>query len=180
MKTFLLPGCRCFVATTLVPISKQKEGFFPVHPISGLPCLQSFHMINRLINLQGKMRKGKKKMGAQGKGSMDKLKCHFPACNWMLLPLLSLSHPLFFFSLPFWFFWFGYKSQDVIGTGTDIKQHDLARFLPVPPRHPCWLREIKEGGGGSEGGRQRRESPDNSAAACLSLKGFSSMHLLFI
>lgn len=115
---------------------------------------------------------------------MDKLKCHFPACSWTLLPLLSLSHPLFFFSYSFGFFLFGYKSQDVIGTGTEIKQHDLARFLPVPPCHPCWLREIKEGGGGSERGQQRRESPDNSAACMPVFEGLlfyaSLIYFIFV
>lgn len=99
---------------------------------------------------------------------------------------LPLSLPLFFFSYPFWifFFKFGYKSQDVIGTGTEIKQHDLARFLPVPPRHPCWLREIKEGGGVSEGGRQHRESLDNSAACVPVFEGLlfyaSLIYLIFV
>lgn len=116
---------------------------------------------------------------------MDKLKCHFPACSWTLLPLLSLSHPLFFFFLTLLvFFLFGYKSQDVIGTGTEIKQHDLARFLPVPPCPPCWLREIKVGGGGSERGQQHRESPDNSAACVPVFEGLlfyaSLIYFIFV
>lgn len=115
---------------------------------------------------------------------MDKLKCHFPACSWMLLPCLSLSRSFFFFPYPFLFFWSGYKSQDVIGIGTKIKQHDLARFIPVPPRHPCWLREIKEGGGGSEGGWQQRGSPDNSTARMPVFEGFlfypSLIYLIFV
>lgn len=104
MKTFLLPGCRCFVATTLVPISKQKEGFFPVQPLSGLPCLQSFHMINRLINLQGKMRKGKKKWGHRGKDQWTNWNViSQPATGCCCLSCLSPTL-YFFFPYPFGFF----------------------------------------------------------------------------
>lgn len=185
MKTFLPPACRCFVATTLVPESKQKEGFFPTQPISGLPCLQSFHMINRLINLQGKMRKGKRKKGGMGERINGQIEMSFPSLQLdAAASPVSLPPSIFFFLTLLVFFLFGYKSQDVIGTGTEIKQHDLASFLPVPPCHPCWLREIKEGGRGSERGQQRRESPDNSAACVPVFEGLlfyaSLIYFIFV
>lgn len=102
------------------------------------------------------------------------------------LQLDSAASPLsplpLFFVLAFCFLiWL--QSQDIIETGVGIKQHDLARFLPVPPHHPCWLREIIEDGGGSEGGHQCRESPDSSAALLPVFEGLlfcaSLIYLIF-
>lgn len=91
--------------------------------------------------------------------------------------------PFIFFFLPFLVSRFGYKSQDVIGTGTKIKQHDLARFLPS--RYTIlagWGK--KKCGEGSEGGQQHRESPDNSAACMPVFEGLlfyaSLIYLIFV
>lgn len=58
--------------------NQAERRFFPAQPISGLPCLQSFHMKSRLINLQGKIRKGEKK-GGTGKRINAQIEMSFPS-----------------------------------------------------------------------------------------------------
>lgn len=129
--------------------NQAERRFFPAQPISGLPCLQSFHMKSRLINLQGKIRKGEKK-GGTGKRINAQIEMSFPSLQLLVL---------FFF---FFFIW-------LWKPGCNCNWHWNQTAWPCqvsssPATPSLLLREIKEGGGGSEGGRQHRESPDNSAA----------------